>query len=97
MTGIKLSAERRHFEDGASYNRFTGMVTFGLTLPAEACKSMIEGEGASPKPILNALFRCIETQQNPLAKSALKAVFDCIYDRTTPREREFFPNWFESQ
>jgi hypothetical protein len=92
-----MTQPRQHFPDGSSYNPDLGTITFGLTLPVEAAESMMEGEGPSPKPILNCLARSIETQANPLAKAALKAVFDCIFDRTTQREREFFPNWFDSQ
>lgn len=88
---------RQTFADGSTYNPALGTITFGLTLPVEAAQSMTEGEEPTSKTILNCLARCIETQQNPMAKSALKAVFDCIYDRTTEREREFFPNWFDSQ
>jgi hypothetical protein len=96
VTAIKPAA-RQHFSDGSSYNPNLGTITFGLTLPAEIGESMLVNGKPSAKPILNCLARSIETQQNPLAKSALKAVFDCIYDRSTPEEREFFPNWFDSQ
>ena len=88
---------RQNFPDGSSYNPNLGTITFGLTLPAEVGESFIIDGKPSPKPILNCLARSIETQSNPLAKTALKAFFDCIYDRTTPEEREFFPNWFDSQ
>lgn len=91
------SAAHQHYQDGSSYNPNLGTITFGLTLPAETLESMIEGNRPSPQPILNCLARTIETQHNPLVKSALKAVFDCIYDRTTPEERRFFPNWFDGQ
>jgi hypothetical protein len=91
------SAVRQHFPDGSSYNPNLGTVTFGLTLPVEACESMFEGELGSAHPILNCLARCIETQKNPVIVSALRAVFDCIYDRTTEAERRFFPNWFDGQ
>jgi hypothetical protein len=88
---------REHFADGSTYNPSTGGITFGITLPVDAPESFIEDQGPSPKPILNWLARCIETQGNPLARAALRTLFDCIYDRTTPDERISFPNWFDSQ
>lgn len=96
MSVIK-PATRQNFADGSSYNPNLGTITFGLTLPAETAESFFVDGMPSAKPILNCLARSIETQQNPLAQSALRAVFDCIYDRTTSEEREFFPNWFDSQ
>ena len=83
--------------DGSTYNPATGRITFGITLPVEAIESMWIGERPSPKPILQALARSIELQDNPLAKSALRAIFDCIYERTTEKEHDLFPNWFDSQ
>lgn len=91
------SATREYFPDGSSYNPATGTITFGITLPAKAVESMYEGELASPLLVLNCLARSIELQTNSVAKSALRAVFDCIYDRTSDRERALFPNWFDSR
>lgn len=97
MTDYQKAGVRQYFPDGSSFNPATGTITFGITLPVEAAESMWIGERASPKPILHCLARSIELEDNPLAKSALRAVFDCIYDRTTERERKLFPNWFDSQ
>jgi hypothetical protein len=97
MSNYLKPAARQHFPDGSSFNPNLGTVTFGLTLPVKAAQSFMEDERPSPKCILNCLARSIETQKNQLAQAALRAVFDCIYDRTTAREREMFPNWFESQ
>lgn len=88
---------RQRFPDGSTYNPSTGSITFSITLAVEAAGSFFEDERPSPKPILNWLARCIETQSNPMARSALQALFDCIYDRTTLDERKYFPNWFDSQ
>lgn len=88
---------RQNFPDGSSYNPSLGTITFGLTLPVETAQSFVEDEKPSAKPILNCLARSIETQKNPAARAALKAIFDCIYDRTTEYERRFFPNWFDGQ
>ncbi|MGA7807143.1 hypothetical protein [Bradyrhizobium sp.] len=88
---------RQHFPDGSSYNPDLDTVTFGLTLPVTVCRSMIEGAPNSAHPILNCLARSIETQRNPLAAAALKAVFDYIYERTSESERRLFPNWFDSR
>lgn len=93
---IKLT-QRQSFADGSSYNPSLGTVTFGLTLPVEAAESFVKDGKPSAKPILNCLARSIETQQNPVARAALKGVFDCIYGRTTEYERQFFPNWFDGQ
>ena len=98
MTNYMKSAIRENFSDGSSHNPNIGTVTFALTLPTELGASlMVAKSSPSPKPVLNCLARAMETSKNPLVSSAIRSLFDWIYERSTPEEREGFPNWFDSQ
>lgn len=93
---IERDFVRQEFHDGSSYNPNTGNIVFHLILPVNTLNRFEEGSRPSAVNILKCLYRCIELERPGIRRAALKNLFDCLYDRTTPDERQCLPNWFES-